>query len=119
MESLGRLAVDCATVATEISLDLGASGYPATRSFDLQSARRALRDPEGCPCPHHGTADCTCQYVVLLVDTGGASPLTLVAHGHDGETHLSIDDLAPESEPVAGIIRAAVIRLAALTRASA
>jgi hypothetical protein len=52
--------------------------------------------------------------VVLLVDAGGGSPLTLVAHGHDGETHLSIDGLGSVSARVAGIVRSAVAGLAAL-----
>ena len=114
MEDQGSLLVDCGRVAERLSLDLGAAGLRVTRSFDLQSARQALRDPESCPCPHHGTADCPCQYVVLLVDAGVGPRLTLVAHGHDGETHLSIDGLGSVSAPIAGIVQAAVSRLAAL-----
>jgi len=114
MEDQGSLLVDCGRVAERLSLDLGAAGLRVTRSFDLQSARQALRDPESSPCPHHGTADCTCQYVVLLVDAGVGPRLTLVAHGHDGETHLSIDGLGSVSAPIAGIVQAAVSRLAAL-----
>jgi hypothetical protein len=114
MEGQGTLLVDCGRAAERLSRELGAAGLRVTRSFDLQSARHALRDPESCPCPHHGTADCTCQYVVLLVDAGGGSPLTLVAHGHDGETHLSIDGLGSVSARVAGIVRSAVAGLAAL-----
>jgi hypothetical protein len=114
MEGLGPLLVDCGRMAERLSHDLGAAGLRVTRSFDLQSARQALRDPESCPCPHHGTAECTCQYVVLLVDAGGDSRLTLVAHGHDGETHLSIDGLGSVSAPIAGIVRSAVADLAAL-----
>jgi hypothetical protein len=52
--------------------------------------------------------------VVLLVDAGDGSHLTLVAHGHDGETHLSIDGLGSVSAPIAGIVRSAVAGLAAL-----
>ena len=114
MEGLGPLVMDCGRVAEQLSRDLGAAGLRVTRSFDLQSARHALRDPKGCPCPHHGTADCTCQYVVLLVDAGDGSHLTLVAHGHDRETHLSIDGLGSVSAPIAGIVRSAVAGLAAL-----
>ena len=113
MQGPGPLAVDCGRVAERLSRDLGAAGLRVTRSFDLQSARQALRDPESCPCPHHGTADCNCQYVVLLVDAGGGSHLTLVAHGHDRETHLSIDGLGSVSAPIAGIVQSAVAGLAA------
>lgn len=95
MESLGSVAKDCREAIEQLSRDLAGEGLRVTRSFDLQSARQALRDPEGCPCPHHGTTNCTCQYVVLLVGLGTEPPLTLVAHGHDGATHLSMDATGP------------------------
>jgi len=116
MDLLEPVAVDCGRMADQLSRDLGAAGLRVTRSFDLQSARHALRDPESCSCPHHGTAECTCQYVVLLVDAGAGSPLTLVAHGHDGMTRLSMDGSEPR---IAGIIRASVGSLAALSPAQA
>lgn len=36
----------------------------ATVSFDLHLART---NQSHCDCPYHGRAECTCQYVVLLV----------------------------------------------------
>ena len=39
-------------------------GLQVMRTFDLQAARH---DPADCPCPHHGTEQCDCQMVVLLV----------------------------------------------------
>ena len=39
-------------------------GLDVVRSFDLRSSSQAW---PGCLCQHHGTADCQCQYVVLLV----------------------------------------------------
>lgn len=107
MESLGSLAKDCREAAEQLSRELAGAGLRVTRSFDLQSARQALRDPEGCPCPHHGTTDCTCQYVVLLVSLGTESPLTLVAHGHDGATHLSMDAAGPGTRSLE-VVRAAI-----------
>ncbi|GAB4495973.1 MAG: hypothetical protein Fur0016_33310 [Anaerolineales bacterium] len=57
------------------------------QTFDLQSARHASGD---CPCPHHGTAKCDCQMVVLLVYGKTGEPITLILHGNDGQTWLSI-----------------------------
>ena len=70
---------------------LGDSGYKITRSFDLKTAREGLQNPEACHCPHHGTERCTCQYQVYLVYGQEAEPLTLVIHGHDDWTHVSIE----------------------------
>ena len=55
-------------------------GFQAVRTFDLQAARLAHLD---CPCPHHGTAQCNCQMVVLLIYQGNSSPVTMVVHGTD------------------------------------
>lgn len=71
--------------------DLEAAGLQVDLSFDLQSARQALRNPEECPCPHHGTSQCTCQYAVLLVRRPAHPPVSLVIHGHDN--HLYIQTL--------------------------
>jgi len=74
------------------------------QTFDLHNARVGLHD---CPCPNHGTDECDCQMVVLLVygtasdvstplDT---SPVTLILHGNNGQTWLSIvDDPRQEAE---------------------
>ena len=51
-------------VIAAITATLAARGYRVVCSFDLQSAR--IHHAKGCPCPHHGTLQCTCQYVVLL-----------------------------------------------------
>jgi hypothetical protein len=56
------------------------SGFQLVRTFDLQAARLAHLD---CPCPHHGTAQCTCQMVVLLVYQGDTPPATMVIHGNE------------------------------------
>jgi hypothetical protein len=56
------------------------AGFRAIRTFDLQAARSAHLD---CPCPHHGTEQCDCQMVVLLVYQGDSHPATLVVHGND------------------------------------
>jgi hypothetical protein len=50
------------------------------RTFDLRAARLAHLD---CPCPHHGTGQCNCQMVVLLVYQENIPPATLVIHGNE------------------------------------
>jgi hypothetical protein len=68
---------------------LALADLQAATSFDLRTARAAHT---GCSCPHHGTAACDCQMVVLLVYGRDACPATLVVHGRDGRTYLSLAD---------------------------
>ncbi len=75
-----------ATLRTTIQR-LSARGLRALRTFDLHDARRAISD---CPCPHHGTMHCDCQMVVLLVYGQSALPATLILHGNDGRSSLSL-----------------------------
>ena len=58
-------------------------------TFDLRATRHT---PENCCCPHHGTKECDCQMVVLLVYGNASEPVTLILHGNDGQTWLSIAD---------------------------
>lgn len=64
-------------------------GLRALQTFDLHTARQTQQD---CPCPHHGTADCDCQMVVLMVYGESAEPVPLILHGSDGQTRFSIAD---------------------------
>jgi hypothetical protein len=64
-------------------------GMRVIQSFDLQLAR-ANQGP--CSCPYHGTELCDCQMIVLLIYSVQDIPVTLVCHGHDGWTHLSLVD---------------------------
>ena len=57
------------------------------QTFDLDTARHSLDD---CSCPHHGTDQCGCQMVVLLVYANLAEPATLILHGNDGQTWISL-----------------------------
>jgi len=77
-------------------------GYQVERTFDLHAARTSQVD---CPCPYHGTNDCTCQMIVLLVHGQRAQPITLVVHGHDGQTCLSMVDIENNAMDV-DVIRA-------------
>ncbi len=55
-------------------------GLQTTITFDLQVARHAHTN---CSCPHHGTEQCDCQMVVILVYGQGSKPVSLVVHSHE------------------------------------
>ena len=57
------------------------------QTFDLQTARIGVHD---CSCPNHGTDECDCQLVVLLVYGLTADPATLILHGNNGQTWFSL-----------------------------
>lgn len=61
------------------------------QTFDLHAACHVLED---CPCPNHGTDECDCQMVMLLVFGGTKDPATLILHGHNRQTWLSICERA-------------------------
>lgn len=74
-------------------------GLQVLPSFDLRTARCA---PAACTCPHHGTQQCDCQMVVLLLYGRAKDPATLVVHGHGGRTFLSLVD-TPHQRLEAGL----------------
>ncbi len=76
---------DCEFVVGRLTQRLALGGYNAERSFDLQ---RVQTEPATCACPHHGTAKCNCQMIVLLVYFPSGVMRTMIAHGCDGITHL-------------------------------
>ncbi|PKN90719.1 MAG: hypothetical protein CVU44_22685 [Chloroflexi bacterium HGW-Chloroflexi-6] len=67
-------------------------GLQTTLTFDLQEARHAHAN---CPCPHHGTEQCGCQLIVILIYGDGSRPATLIARGLEGKTWFSFVD-APQ-----------------------
>lgn len=90
---------------------LVAANLRVVQTFDLHSARHSLAD---CSCPHHGTDQCDCQMVVLLVYAKVTEPATLILHGSDGKTSLSlVDDPGQPVNPdiVIGIQRALKIQV--------
>lgn len=95
MSQLLTIDCSCDQAVQWMSESLEDAGLRVTNSFDLQSARTAACP---CACPHHGTVDCDCQMVVLLVYGSDSRPATLVAHGHDGRTWLSLVE-TPEQRP--------------------
>src|SRR5687768_12190298 len=66
---------------------LSQAGLRPVQTFDLHTARLAMHD---CPCPNHGTEECDCQMVVVLVYGKVAEPATLILHGNNGRTSVSI-----------------------------
>ena len=72
---------------------LSEAGLSAVQTFNLNTARLGLHD---CCCPNHGTDACDCQMIVLLVYGEVAEPTTLVLHGNNGQTWISIADSAAQ-----------------------
>jgi hypothetical protein len=87
-------------------------GLQITMTFDLQEARLGHAD---CTCPHHGTEQCDCQLVVILIYGHGPKPITLIAHGHEGETRFSFVDTPQQhaSQPMETLLLRTLTTLSA------
>jgi len=113
------MPLECEAAVAQIIRRLKTEGLQVIRSFDLKTARMAHTE---CTCPHHGTDQCDCQMVVLLVYEGTGQPITMVAHGFEGETHLSVVVSPPQdanSLLVSAILQASALEgLAALKERS-
>ena len=83
------LEQSCDAAIDWVVQQIGDAGMQVVRTFDLHAARG---DHVECPCPHHGTEQCDCQMVVLLIYWGERQPASLVAHGHNGQTWFSVVD---------------------------
>ena len=94
------IEIRCEDAVHRIMEEMEAAGFWVTRSFDLQSAREALIQPDECACPYHGTAECDCQYVILLVHSAEPQPYSVIVHGHDRFTHVSL--VNSKSDPAFG-----------------
>jgi hypothetical protein len=90
------LKKDCGEAVRWLSEHLTQSGLQVVQTFDLNTARL---DHSLCTCPHHGTEQCDCQMVVLLVYDNGSSPASVVAHGHDGQTWFTLVDFPQQGIP--------------------
>jgi hypothetical protein len=87
----------CDSTLRWIRRRLSRRGLRALQTFDLHDARLGIAD---CSCPHHGTAQCDCQMVVLLVYGESALPATLILHGNDGQSWLSlVNTPAQQADP--------------------
>lgn len=67
--------------------ELTNAGLRIVQTFDLNVARLAHPD---CTCPNHGTEVCNCQMIVLLAYQKRGDPATLVIHGQEGRSWLSL-----------------------------
>ncbi|MDK0575351.1 hypothetical protein P6P35_16025, partial [Clostridium perfringens] len=72
---------------------LSEAGLSAVQTFNLNAARLGLHN---CCCPNHGTEACDCQMIVLLVYGEVHEPATLILHGNNGQTWISIADSASQ-----------------------
>lgn len=79
--------IDGQTVMQAITVALTQYKFYVMRSFDLRSTVTAHRE---CPCPIHGTADCPCEFVVLLVYGEAPEPVVLTTHCRDGQTAVRL-----------------------------
>lgn len=111
--------VDSATAVPAATAALTQRGLYVVRSFDLRSALVAQSE---CQCPHHGTAQCTCQFTILLVYGDAPQPVTLTIHcrdRHSGTQAQIVPDPAALSDPhLAGQILRVLAEIA-LTLATA
>lgn len=83
---------DCDEAVAEVMQQLVSTNLQVLRTFDLQMSRTAFMQ---CTCPNHGTEQCDCQLVVLLVYFDKLPPISMIAHGHDGHTWFALVD-SPE-----------------------
>ena len=86
---------DCEIVSMHLTQKLNNAGFQVIRSFDLQRAREVH---PSCVCAHHGTTECDCQLIVLLVYLPNGEPQTLVVHGQGGTSHLGWGEEIPEQD---------------------
>src|SRR6266545_7823455 len=85
------LSIDssCDQALQQTKTKLSQAGLLAVQTFNLNTARLGLHN---CSCPNHGTEACDCQMIVLLVYGEVAEPATLILHGNDGKTWISVTD---------------------------
>ena len=79
----------CSEALPRVSKQLKEAGLRTVQTFDLHSA---ITGAHGCSCPNHGTEECDCQLVVLLVYGTAAEPVTLIMHGNGEQTWFSLVD---------------------------
>lgn len=85
----------CEEAINWVASRISSVGLRVVRTFDLQTARHDL---VGCSCPHHGSQQCDCQMVVLLVYSASENniytqqPISIVVHGYNGQTWFTVVD---------------------------
>ena len=83
------LELPCDEAINWVVEQIESAGLKVICTFDLRVARHAH---VSCPCPHHGTDQCNCQMVVLLVYGSARQPVSIIAHNHDERTWFSLVD---------------------------
>ena len=99
---------NCEQALRSVRETLTGAGFHAVQTFDLQIARQAHLE---CQCPNHGTASCNCQLVILLVYGKQEDPATLILHGEESTTGISLANPASDqvTQNLGGIIRRTLI----------
>jgi hypothetical protein len=97
------LHCSCDEAVRQINRSMAQRGLRVLETFDLQDARQSVA---GCTCPHHGTDDCDCQMVVLMVYADALSPTALTLHGNDGRTSISLGGSPTDADEMP--VRAAI-----------
>ncbi len=99
---------DGEAAAQAVTAALTRRGLRVVRTFDLRSALAGHAGHDAgawdCTCPYHGTADCTCQFIVLLVYGEAGAPVVINAHSHDAQTQVRI------AHPANGILGSVTTR---------
>ncbi len=90
MDSTVRVDQPSEQVIPRLVDTLQRHGLQVTTSFDLRLARAGY---DNCDCPHHGQAECTCQYAILLIynsDQLDKVYRTITVHGQDDTVWLTL-----------------------------
>lgn len=75
---------------------LSQAGLQVLQTFDSRTTRMTTT---GCNCQHHGTDQCDCQMVILFVYGKSSQPVSLMVHGYDGQTWLSLVENCQANNP--------------------
>lgn len=103
----------CDEAVAEVVQQLVSANLQVIQTFDFQLARTGLL---GCTCPNHGTEQCDCQFMILLVYRDSLPPTSLIAHGYGERSWFSLVD-SPEQRAAPrsiAMIRQALIPLESL-----
>lgn len=83
------LDLDCLTISNRVVQEVEAAGLETRRTFDLDIVRSG--NPQF-QCPIHGSNDCTCQLVILLVMMRYGRSVTVILEGRDHQTWVYLDE---------------------------
>lgn len=77
-------------VWAKLNTELQQRGFWLLPTFDLRSVGDGMEPLALCPC--HGATGCTCQVQVVLVYGASGVPATILLHGQNEVTELTIED---------------------------